>query len=709
MSSESQLCEDESIGHLNHRIIIASLLFLIGLVGHAFSASFVVPFHFDDNRNITEHAAVQQFAKDGSLEGILRSNRPFGAWTLAVNYRLHGDEVWWYHLVNFCLHIVAVVVVFRLAYWCLERCQWPERFSPSRRLMIAWILALLWGVHPLASQPVIYIVQRFEVMAAMFTLLSLYAFSLAAQGKSSALLLLGISAWLGVLSKEPAAMLPLLLLLWDRTFCAGLWQNGPRWQRPVANMLPWTPALWFLPSVSRWLIPASLSASTATTKASSMGFNMQNMSSWEYLRTQPEVIIHYLRLSLWPKTLCFDYGWEVQSDPWVYIPLGLLILIVLGSGCWLVWRRRVAGFLIVAFFVYLAPTSSVVPILDIAVEHRMYLPLLCVVAGVVLLGVRVCFASSWLSTGQRSSTRLAVWGLMSLVLVAAIAGSMWQTHQRCLLFQDPVALWKATVALRPDNTRAIHNAGSCLMNQRDYQGALPFLAAATDRLADRPNWWANLAECQRQLGMLDEAMVSISRALYLSPDLGTALSVRGMLHESLGSFDLAIADNQLASERGVHEATYNLASLQVRKGEYRSAASHFNQLIAEGTAMEQPPRRLAWVLATAPDDSLRDGNRAVDLMQRVYRIDTRVNPYGWDSYAAALAEVGDFGQAIKACERAIELAQPAGKETLAQRARTRLAGYQQRQPHRDDGSDQDSTPIPTVPIANAATHSLRGN
>lgn len=685
----------------NRRIITAALLFLVGLVGHAFSASFVVPFHFDDNRNISEHSAVQEFANDGRLDGILRSNRPFGAWTLAVNYRLHGDEAWWYHLVNFGLHIVAVLVVLWLAYWCLERCQWPERFGPSGRLMIAWVLALLWGVHPLASQPVIYIVQRFEVMAAMFTLLSLLAFSLAAQGKSAALLVLGMSAWLGVLSKEPAAMIPLLLLLWDRTFCTDLWKDRPRWQRPATHMLAWSPVLWFLPSVSRWLIPASLSASTVTTKASSMGFNMQSMSAWEYLRTQPEVIIHYLRLSLWPKTLCFDYGWEVQADPWVYIPLGLVILAVLGTGFWLVWHRRVAGFLIVAFFVYLAPTSSVVPILDIAVEHRMYLPLLCVVTGVVLLFVRACFVSSW----QRSPAHLAAWGLMSLVLVTAITGAVWQTHQRCLLFQDPVALWKKTAALRPENSRAMHNAGSCLMNQRDYQGALPFLAAATNRLANRPNWWANLAECQRQLGMSDEAMISISRALYLSPDLGAAFSVRGMLHESLDNFDLAIADYQLASERGVHEATYNLASLQVRKGEYRSAANHFDQLIAEATTMEQPPRRLAWILATAPDDSLRDGRRAVELMQRVYRIDTRVNPYGWDAYAAALAEISEFAQAINAGEKAFELAGQAKKETLAERIRTRLNGYRQQQPYRDNGSDQDSTPIDS----DATLNTRKGN
>jgi tetratricopeptide (TPR) repeat protein len=706
MSSETELLDDKSDGRPNRRIVIALLLFLIGLVGHTFSASFVVPFHFDDDRNISDHPAVQSFAENGNVEGILRSNRPLGALTLAVNYRLHGAEVWWYHLVNFCLHIVAVLVVFWLAYWCLERCQWPERVDATGRLMIAWVLALLWGVHPLASQPVIYIVQRFEVMAAVFTLLSLLAFSLAAQGKRGALPLLGVSAWLGVFSKEPAAMLPLLLLLWDRTFCADLWQQRPRWRHPVAHLLAWSPALWFLPSVSRWLIPAAASASAVKVNPSSMGFNMPNMSGWDYVCTQPEVILHYLRLSLWPQALCFDYGWELQTDPWVYIPLGLAILAVLALGCWLVWRRRVAGFLIVAFFVYLAPTSSFVPILDIAVEHRMYLPLLCVISGGVLLVVRCCFATHRVEALLPSSARVAV---LMLVLVIAVAGSMWRTHQRCLLYQDPVALWKETVAIRPNNSRALHNAGSSLLTQRKPEAALPFLTAATDRLAIHSKWWVNLAECQRQLAMFDEAMVSASRALYLSPELGTAYSVRGMLHELGGSFELACVDYQLASERGVHEATYNLASLQLRRGDYRSAANRFERLIAEVPAMEQPPRRLAWILSTASDDSLRDGRRAVELMQRIYRIDTRINPYGWDAYAAALAEVGEFAQAIKAGEKAFELAHQAKQETLALRIRTRLAGYQQQQPYRDDGSDQDSTPIHSDAHIDATPNTRKGN
>ncbi|MEM9826482.1 MAG: tetratricopeptide repeat protein [Planctomycetota bacterium] len=701
------------------RLVIGMVLILIAAVGHSHVDSFSVPFHFDDHKNITESAKVLSFADDGDWSGIRRDNRPFGLWTLAMNFKLHGEEVWGYHLVSFGLHLASAGLVFWLTQWAIRR-RGRGFFTDSNVcLWTAWGIALLWGTHPLSSQSVIYIVQRFELLAAFFALLSIAGYCLIVDGRRWAILLVAVSGLLGMLSKEPAAMIPMLLVLWDRTFCQfspDLEGHSPadekmgrrwRWAAVAASLLPYA---WFLPSVARWMLPPEINGGSSGSV--SMGFRMSYLSPWDYLRTQPEVMLHYLRLAIWPENLCFDYGWKVQTNPLVYWPLVILFATVFLTGCFLWWRRRVAGFLMLVFFVYLAPSSSIVPIADLAVEHRMYLPLLPVLVGIALLviqGVRLAFRAGLQDVDEEvpdsgdSSPRPLPSVVLVGVLIGVVAMYGWTTRRRCDVYRSPLLLWQDTLAKRPDNARANQNVGSILLYKEDRpDAALPHLKNATAMHPIHGRWWFNLAECYRQLGQDEPAIQSAKKAITLEPDMSRAHNLIGIVRLGRGNLREAADALRRADELGEPSAKFNLATAHLRNRDFSAAIKELESMIRLRPQFKQSHRRLAWVLATATDATIRDGRRASDLLVNDFQIETSDNPFGWDAYAAALAETGDFQAAVKAAGRGIELARQQNNQALARAMEYRCEGYRRGQPHREHGLDQTGDPTREVLDASAA-------
>src|SRR6185436_19782962 len=145
---------------------------------------------------------------------------------------------------------------------------------------------------------------------------------------------------------------------------------------------------------------------------------------WSYLVTQTAVITQYLRLSLIPVPLVFDYGWPPAPSLLSVAPQAALIVALALATVWLVVKRRPIGFAGAWLFLILAPSSSVLPIAtETAAEHRMYLPLAAVLATVVV-------SVAHLLTRQRvlPARPAAVAGVIVVVATAMTYG--WMTHER---------------------------------------------------------------------------------------------------------------------------------------------------------------------------------------------------------------------------------------------------------------------------------------
>src|SRR3989338_8070945 len=157
------------MGHASFLIILS---LLAGLV---YSNSFSVPFHFDDHLNIVENARIKQPASFTDFSGT----RYVGFLSFALNYQFGGLNVFGYHLVNLLIHIANVFLVYWLVLLLFRASSSPSPIPHSPSPFAPWIAlttALLFLVHPIQTQAVTYIVQRFASLVTLFYLLAVVCY-----------------------------------------------------------------------------------------------------------------------------------------------------------------------------------------------------------------------------------------------------------------------------------------------------------------------------------------------------------------------------------------------------------------------------------------------------------------------------------------------------------------------------------------------------
>ena len=154
------------------------------------------------------------------------------------------------------------------------------------------------------------------------------------------------------------------------------------------------------------------------------------------------------------------------------------------------------------------------------------------------------------------------------------------------------------------------------------------------------------------------------------------LAQQGKVGEALGRFETVL---RLRPDAQAH---YNLALACAVQGRLKEAAAHYEQAIQLRADWALALNDLAWILATAPLDSLRNGTRAVQLAQRACELEGEKEPRFWGTLDAAYAEAGRFAEAIATAEKTRQLALAGGQQDLAGHAETRLALYRKGQPFR---------------------------
>ena len=366
---------------------------LLASTAFAYATSFAGVFVFDDEPAIVENPHIRTLwppaAAMSAPVGTTLSGRPAAALTFAANYALAPTEardafrlapsastvqverflqnVWGYHAANLLIHLGAALALFGVVRRTLQMFP-PGRGVRERASVLALSCAVLWAVHPLTTSAVTYIVQRVESLMALCVLLTLYC-SIRAWSGSRWWIAAAVSACAaGMASKESMVAAPLLVVIWDAVFSA---------VQPWRELLH-RRRLLYAGLASTWILLAVLVAGAHRPDAA--GFGFAEWPWWRYLMTQSGVITHYLRLVVWPSPLVFDYDWRPSTLLASLLP-SLLIGVLLFLGAVALYRRRPLGFAIAAFFLLLAPTSSVLPVVtEVAAEHRMYLPLALAIA-----------------------------------------------------------------------------------------------------------------------------------------------------------------------------------------------------------------------------------------------------------------------------------------------------------------------------------------
>jgi tetratricopeptide (TPR) repeat protein len=189
--------------------------------------------------------------------------------------------------------------------------------------------------------------------------------------------------------------------------------------------------------------------------------------------------------------------------------------------------------------------------------------------------------------------------------------------------------------------------------------------------------YANLGRLLQQQGRLPEATAHFFSAMDIQQDNPQAhFELAGVLLQRQ-MYDLAIKHCQKALELDPQllDAHLSLAKAQAAQGKYAAAVAQLEKAVAVESNNLRPVNDLAWLLATCPQDDVRNGARAVQLAERACNVTKHTNPVLLSTLAAAYAEVGRFPEAVDTARKAIGLVVPEDK-LLAQGLRQQLQLYQ---------------------------------
>lgn len=625
----------------------------------SYAGSFGGAFVFDDIPAIVDNPHVRSLLpfRDsfGAPTEVTTAGRPVAAFSFAASYALAGGyDTWWYHATNVAIHAAAALALFGIVRRTLLTPPLGDRFGPSSTTL-AFLVALLWAVHPLQTQAVTYLVQRVESLMGLFLLLTLYCSIRAADFRLRAEATGGTGAevrWtalaivccaLGMATKQVMAGAPLLVVLWDWIFLAP--GRSSRWLKKRLPLYLGLAATWGLLAylVAREPRPHSVGSIDGWTPAS-------------YLVTQAGVILHYLRLAVWPRPLIFDYDWPAAHGITAVVTVAIVAALAAVTALGL-WRRHPAAFAGAWFFVILAPSSSVLPIAtEVAAEHRMYLPLAAVIA-LIVISAHASIARPPLRAvrgGPPSSKRVRPGGtkmhrrdrwVPALAVAAAIVFAV-QTAARNRDYASDERIWIDTIEKQPDNARARNNY-------------------AVDLL---------------QAGRFSEAQEQATAAIRLKPSIAEAHKTLGVALLAGGHGEEGIAELRRATELDPDDgsAWRNLGEAYGAKGDLASAAHAFVQAARHLPDDVFVLNRAGWLLATAPDAGIRSGAEALSFAERAVDLTRRRDVTSLDTLGAAYAELGQFDRAVAVAGEALALARDTGQAAMIPELEGRIAEYRAR-------------------------------
>ncbi|MCX8109256.1 MAG: glycosyltransferase family 39 protein, partial [Verrucomicrobiae bacterium] len=419
-----------------------------------YSRSLHAPFVFDDSTHIERNPAIRIEKVDlGSLAcaafGSPDRNRPVTNLSFALNYRVGGYNVRGYHVTNMVIHALSGVLAFvfvRASFARLAVLSDVLLRTDARRIFeLSIFSALIFVVHPVQTEAVTYVVQRATALSAMFSFLALLAY---VQARSTTKVwlrwLLGCGAglaWLlGLGSKETAAVLPLVTLLYDWYFFADLRRN---WLRKGFGLL----ALYILFSA----VIAYVYFHGRPVEWFAERYSRASFSMWQRLLTETRVVVFYLSLLFFPHpsriNLIHRFPTSVSmfDPPSTFLSFATIVGLV-GLGVLCAGKERWVSFCIFWYLIWLALESSVLP-LWIIFEHRLYLSALSFAALVPYLFHRWLRRPRWLLPVLLST------GVLLMSGASYVRNGVWTSAE---------GLWRDVISKNPDSPVAHGNLGDIM-------------------------------------------------------------------------------------------------------------------------------------------------------------------------------------------------------------------------------------------------------
>ncbi|PYR01187.1 MAG: hypothetical protein DMF96_00835 [Acidobacteria bacterium] len=471
------------------------------------------PFVYDDYHTVVANTSLQRVANIRAI--VLHDvTRPIVNLSYAIDHALWGATPPGFHVTNVLLHMLNVVLLYRLA----------RRLAEDRHAdLVACAAAMLFAVHPMMTEAVGYISGRSEVLCATWFLAGLLCGRRWVRGDGAACAMLTVGFWVAALAtKETAAMFPFVLFACDRLTCSAKGSAERSRERAADNRRR------FL-TIHLPLMATAVIAGVVRLAVLRFEYPGQVSVHPSYVLIDLDVVRRYVWLLLHPAGQALFH--EVAAVRSLWEPRALFAVGSTGLMMATAWRLRrvepVASFGIVWFLLLLVPAAAL-NVLDQGepmAEHRVYLAsggfFLAVGAGIGRLGV-------WLARARTRTRWLggAVFalGLLSFSVETVIRNAVWA---------DPVILWRESVDLAPNHPRPRLLLGEALQDAGRREEAVEQYKLAVRLRPTEVTGYLKLGACLTEMGRFDQARQYLLQAIALDPHNVSARRTLGLL-EAIG-------------------------------------------------------------------------------------------------------------------------------------------------------------------------------
>ena len=671
MKARARKIETTPPSRLAYFAICGAIVVLIGIVfGQTLSHDFV---NYDDKTYVYGNPLVSAGLSIHGLSQALVDTQtnnwhPLTLVSHMIDCQLYDLKAGGHHFTNVLLHTIAAVLLF---FWL--------RNITGRFWCSAFVTAL-FAIHPLRVESVAWIAERKDVLSAVFFFLTLGAYVRYARVKSfGRYLTMSILFACGLMSKPMLVTTPAVLLLIDywplnrdqRSEVRGQKSKIRIWLHLVAEKLP----LFALSAASSLAALALQVHAPASVGQLPFGWRLENAIV---------TYVTYIWQMFWPANLAVFYPHPDDHLALWQVMLAAAFLIAM---TWVAFTfRRNRPYLLVGWLWYLIMLLPVIGIVEVGLQGHAdrytYLP-----------HVGLYIALTWLVSDVPRSLphRKEILAIVGGGIVIVLSACAWK---QTTYWRSSETLWTHTLAVTTDNDVALTNLGTSLMDRGQLDDALSYFqrALAVRSRSEHSHYNLSLALIHDSVGnvlarkgRLLDAVAHFRQAIEFRPDYPDAHYNLGTLLFQSRDLDGAIAEWRITLSLHPNDpgTNANLGNALVQKGLLREAATHYEVALQSEPDSPVALNNLAWLLSAGPDDSLRNGARAVELARNLNRVSKQNNPFFIRTLAAAYAEAGQFDLAIETAQGASELANAQGQHSLATQIQDETDLYRQHLPFRD--------------------------
>lgn len=656
--------------------------------------------NFDDPDYVTENNLVQRGITWEGIAWAFQTGRT-GNWhpvtwiSHMLDCQFFGVQPAGHHFTNLVFHIANTVLLFSIF------------TSATGAMWRSALVAALFALHPLHVESVAWVSERKDVLSTFFLLLALgsyfrYAITFAEtteppirirQRRTNYFVALFFFA-LGLMSKPMLVTLPFLFLLLDYWPLRRIQFPPLKLSvRLIHEKIPFF-ALSFLSSVVTFYVQKEVGAVSSLTHISLMARLANAVVSY----------CRYLLKTFWPVDLAVLYPLR-EVAIWQSLSAALFLAFVT------VVAIRVASrhpYFVTGWFWFLGTLVPVIGLVQVGsqsmADRYSYVPL-----------IGIFIALIWgIHEFTKTAKPLAII-LSAIAIVACAVGSRIQVQY----WQNAVTIFERALAVTKDNFTAHLNLGVMLGKRGNVSESIEHYRAALKLQPGHGETHYNLANALARIGETTEAISHYQAALRAKPTDAEAHNNLASVFQSQGEILLAIKHFQdaLHIQPDYPEAHYNLALILIRQQRIPEAIIHLNEALRAQLGNEQAHYQLgtllvgqgrlelaiihfreavklkpdwpialnylARILATSRDPKIRNGEEAVKLAGNACKLVNFENIAYLDTLGTAYAEKGDFAEAIRAAEKAKDLAMAAGQKAVGEQIELHIHQYRSGQPLRE--------------------------